>query len=729
MVDLATIRTAIQIYDGMSPAFRSMNNAMNIVLNSFESLQRASGNTIDTGSIQTARQELVRAETAFNRIEQEIREADRQQQILNNNIRGGTSAANGLLTKLGAIVATYLGIHTSGNIIKLSDEATNTTARLNLLLDENSTQQELDNLQNMIFDSAQRSYSSYLDTAAVVSKLGILAGKAFTGNDEIIAFTELMNKNFAIGGQGIQEQTAAMYQLTQAMAAGKLQGDEFRSITENAPLLAQAIEEQMRKIDPKGSMKEWSAEGLLTADIIKSAMFSAADEINEKFNSMPLTFSQLWENFKSDSFLAFQPVLQKINEIANNDKFHGAINGIVNSFYTLSNVVLSTLSVFMSIGGFIYDNWSIIGPVIMGLATTLGIYTGVLIAHKVALMGVAAWNSILALRTAGQAAATTMAAGATFMQTAAQYGLNAALYACPITWIILGIIAVISVIYLAVAAINKFAGTSYSATGIISGAFAVMGAFIANVFMGLLEIIFGVIEFLYNNWVTFANFLGNVFNDPVASIIHLFGDLADNVLGVIEKIAKALDFVFGSNLASTVSGWRSTLSEMTNWAAEKYGNGTYEVLYDKLDMDSVLADLGVKLDRFEYSNAWDTGYDWGKGVEDKISGAFKMDDLLGNAGVLDNFPVADALDKIGDKGSDTAGNTKKMADSMEASEEDLKYLRDLAEQEVINRFTTAEIKVDFSSQNTINSELDLDGIIDKFTEKLEEAIDIAAEGE
>ncbi|MED3553998.1 tape measure protein [Cytobacillus praedii] len=696
---MATIKTSIQLQSNLARQFHAVNQAMTTVIDGFQRLEHSSSNAFDTSALRLAQQQLQQVDSNFNQIEQEIRQADQAQQHLNNHIRNGTSAANGFLSKIGAIAATYLGIHTAGNIITLSDEMTSTTARLNLLLDENSTQRELDNLQKMIFDSAQRSYSSYLDTAAVVSKLGILAGKAFSGNEEIIAFTELMNKNFAIGGQGIQEQTAAMYQLTQAMAAGKLQGDEFRSITENAPLLAQAIEEQMRKIDPGGSMKEWSAEGLLTADIIKSAMFSAADEINEKFNSMPLTFAQLWANFKNDSFLAFQPVLQKINEIANNDKFQNVVNSISNSLQILSSITLVVLSVFSTIGGFMYDNWSIIGPIIFGVVGAIG----------------ALLTYLMLARTA------------TLLVTAAQWAWSMAMIANPIGLIIAGIILFIGLIYAAVGSINKFAGTTKSATGFIAGSFAVMGAFIANVFMGLLQIVFGVVEFLYNNWIAFANFFGNVLNDPIGAIIHLFGDLADNVLGVIEKIAKALDFVFGSNLASTVSGWRSTLSEMTNWAAEKYGNGTYEVLYDKLDMDSVLADLGVNLDRFEYSNAWDTGYDWGKGLEDKVSGAFKMDNLLGNAGALGNFG-SDALDQMSDAGKETAGNTGKMADSMEASEEDLKYLRDIAEREVINRFTTAEVKVDFSSQNTINSELDIDGIIDQFSEKLQEAINISAEG-
>lgn len=683
---MATIKTVIQIQDNLSRQFHAMNQAMSTVIDSFQRLEQSTSHAIDISALRHAQQQLTQVDASFNGIEQEIRQADQAQQNLNNHIRNGTSAADGLLSKLGAVAATYLGIHTAGNIIKLSDEMTNTTARLNLLLDENSTQQELDNLQQMIFDSAQRSYSSYLDTSAAVSKLGILAGKAFSGNDEIIAFTELMNKNFAIGGQGIQEQTAAMYQLTQAMAAGKLQGDEFRSITENAPLLAQAIEEQMRKIDPGGSMKEWSAEGMLTADVIKTAMFSAADEINRKFESMPLTYAQIWTNFKNNALLAFQPVLEKLNEIANNDKFQNTVNAVTNSLFSLSNVALSVLSVIMGIGGFIYDNWSFIGPVILGSVVALGYLTTALTISKAAIL----------------------------MKTAAIWFMNSALLASPIFWIPAIIIAIVVVIYLAIAALNKFAGTSISATGVIAGVFMVALAFIGNLFVGLWNLIVDISASIWNIFATVAEFLANVFVDPLGSIVRLFAGMADAVLGILEGIASAIDAVFGSNLASVVNGWRSGLSgKVTDLVGEA------KIKMERMDNSK------LKLDRFEYGKAWDTGYKWGSSISNKMP---KMDENLGKASAFDYSGAVDALDKLGGSGKDTAANTAKMADSMDMAEEDLKYLRDLAERESINRYTTGEIKIDMKNDNYINNEMDIDGIIDRFAEKLEEAVEVVAEG-
>ncbi|KUK71658.1 MAG: Tape measure domain-containing protein, partial [Clostridiales bacterium 38_11] len=436
---MATIRTAIQIQDGMSPAFRSMNNAMNIVLNSFEALQSASHNAVDTASIQTARQELARAETSFNQVEQEIREAEQAQQRFNDDIRDGQNAASGLrgtITKVVGAVAAYVGITKTLN---LSDELVSTKARLDLMNDGLQTTVEL---QNMIYSSAERSRSSYLDTAAAVSKLGILAGDAFNSNQEMVVFAEQMNKQFKIGGASIQEQTAAMYQLTQAMAAGRLQGDEFRSIMENAPMLAQSIAEHMGKT--VGELREMSSEGLITADVIKNAMFAAADETNAKFEELPMTFGQIMTSIKNRAVVAFDPVLAKISEIANNDDFKVLIDNIIGGIVIIATVAAGLFDILTSIAGVFSDNWSWISPIVWGIVTAFVAYNAVALITNAML-------AIQGIQAKIAAASQMMQAGATFAATAAQHGLNAALYACPLTWIIILIIALIALFYAAVA--------------------------------------------------------------------------------------------------------------------------------------------------------------------------------------------------------------------------------------------------------------------------------------
>lgn len=691
---MATIRSAIQIYDGMSPALRSMNTAMNVVLNSFEAIQSASSNAIDTNSIQTARQELAKAESTFNQIEEEIRNASEQQQKFNNDIRNGQSAANGMhgaITKIVGAIATCVGITKTLN---LADQITSTKARLDLMNDGLQTTEEL---QNMIFASAQRSRGVYLDTAAVISKLGTLAGHAFSSNREMIFFAEQMNKQFKIGGASVQEQSAAMYQLTQAMAAGRLQGDEFRSIMENAPLLAQAIAKYMGK--SVGELRELSSEGLITADVIKNAMFSMADETNRKFSELPITWEQVWSSIQNKVIKVFEPVLAKISAIANNENFQKFTNGVINSLVIVANVVADVFNMITKIGGFLYDNWSWIEPIVWGVVTAMIAYNAVSLITNGILTAQAIIKKI-------QTMATIAQSGATFIATAAQHGLNAALYACPLTWIILGIIALIAVFYGVIAAINHFAGTSVNATGIVFGAFTVLGAFLWNLFLGLFDLVLGIVNGLVNPFIRFANFIGNVFTNPISSIIYGFQGMADSVLGTIEKIASAMDFVFGTTMAETVADWRSGLKQMADEAVKQYApNENYQQIISELDLSA--ESLGLK--RWAYGDAWNVGYKAGEKLE--------------------SFELGSVLDGIFNNTNDTAFNTAKLSDSMDSSEEELKYLRDLAEQEVINRFTTAEIKIDMGGiNNNINSNVDLDEMVTYLEDKLYETMESAAEG-
>lgn len=731
---MATIQTAIQIHDGMTPAFKHMNNALNIVINSFSALQSASGNAVDTASIEAARQQLAQAGAAFNNIQNNIQQASQQQQHFNQQIQNGTSAANGLLSKLGAIIGTYLTFQAGQSVVALSDEYTNSVARIDMMNDGLQTTAEL---QEMIFQAAQRSYGAYNRTADLVGKIGMNAGDAFKTSAEVVQFAELLNKQFGIAGTNAEGISSATLQLTQALGSGVLRGEELNAVFEAAPSIIRTIADYLNV--NIGEIRAMAKEGMLTADIVKNAMLSATDEINEKFNSMPLTWSQVFEYFKNEALWAFRPLLESINDIANSDRFKSFLNSASSSLNLLATVVTSVFNVFVSMGSFVYDNWSLIGPVIWGLVTVFSLFTGVLILYKATLVATAAWQAIVTLRTSAQAAAAMMATGATFMQTAAQHGLNAALLASPITWIIIGIIAFIAVIYLAVAAVNRFAGTSISATGIVAGVFSTLGAFIFN-----------IIAFLWNLFASIAEFFVNVWNHPMYSVKRLFANLTNNVLdmgisissgfdGVATNIANA--FIWGANKAISAINWIiDALNQIPGVDLGKVGSiGNMDSFTGSLRniKKSVNAWVGdapsdywqaPKMEMKSLGAAWDAGYSWGEGAADKLGGAIDMDNLLKNAGM--GSDLNGALDEIGGKGADTAANTAKMANSMEGSEEDLKYLRDLAEQEVVNRFTTAEISIDMSGMsNSINSEMDLDGVVTYLEEKVYETMTIAAEGE
>jgi tape measure domain-containing protein len=714
---MATIRTSIQITDGMSRAFQSMNNAMNIVINSFESLQDASGNAVDTASIQAARRELNQAEIAFNEIEQEIRQAGAAQDSLNQEIHEGSSAADGLLGKIGGIVAAYLGIQSAGNVLGLSDAASQTSARLALINDQLQT---TDELERMIFDSAERSRASYMDTANIVARVGANAGDAFGSTAEMVSFAEQLNKKFKIAGASSEEMSSALLQLTQGLGSGVLRGEELNAVFESAPNIIQSIADYLEV--PIGTIRDMASEGMITADIVKNAMFSAAEETNAAFENLPLTFTDIWTSFKNQAFWAFQTVLEKLNEVANNDKFQSAVDGVVNTLYVLAAVSIYALDVMTSLGSSMYDNWSFIEPIIWSVTAALTAYGVGLLAIRVASIATTIWTGLQALAMGLLTATTWANVTATFAVTGAIWGLNSALYANPIFWVVMAVIALIAVFYLAVAAVNHFAGKSYSATGMIAGAFAVMGAFLWDLFLGVFELILGVINGLVNPFIRIANFIGNVFNNPVSSVIYLFQSMADGILGTLQRIASAMDFVFGSNMSSTVAGWRSGLKDMADAAVKEYApNENYQQIMSELDLSA--DSLGLK--RIEYSDAYSAGSKWGANLfsgDDKPSKESEdpLQDILAG--------LQGSMNPLQDSGKDTAGNTAKMAKSMEASEEDLKYLRDAAEREIINRFTTAEVKVDMTNHNNINNDNDLDGIIDHFGEKLEETLVSVAEG-
>ena len=709
---MATIRTAIALYDGVTSPLRSMLKALGIVLNSVESMQRASGNAVDVSAIQEAREELARAETAFDSIEQNIRDANDQQQRFNRSIRDGSSAADGLWQKMKGIAATVGGMIGLKQALETSDQLTQTNARLNNALIKFDDGGSIKELEAKVMASAQRSRAYYMDTAAAVAKLGTNARDAFTNMDEVIAFSELVNKSFVIGGAGAQEQSAAMLQLTQAMASGVLRGEELNSIFKNAPGIIQSIAKYLDV--PIGQIRTMASEGQITADIVKNAMFEAAGDIERNFSNIPKTWEQIWTGMKNKALSIFAPILNKLNQIADSSKFETVSNGVIGALAAIASVATVVLDLLINGASWVVDNWSWLSPVIYGVAAALGVYYGAqLAANTVGLISKGVHIAMAGAKMI-QLAATGALTAATAAETAQQYGLNAALYACPLVWIIILIIALVALFYAAVAAVNKFAGTSVSATGIICGAFMAALAFIGNIFIALWNVAAEVFVLIYNLVATVANFIGNVFNDPVGAVCRLFFDLADTVLGVLQALASAIDAIFGSNLAGAVQGWRDSLG---GWVDETFGKGT-EVMA-KMSADD------LKLDRFEYGAAFDLGYNFGEGIDSKVSDLF-------DGSAMDSmgaFDIGNTLDGIYGNTGDTAENTVAMSDALDITEEDLSYLRDIAEREAINRFTTAEISVDMSGmQNNISNGMDLDGVISGLTEGVNEAIDSMAEG-
>lgn len=713
---MGTIRTAIALYDGVTSPLQSMHKAMGVVLDTFESMQQASGRAVDTAAIREAREEWAKAGTAFDAIEENIRNANNEQQKFNNSIRGGNNSANGLLSTIKKIAVAAGGIAGINKVQNISDKLASTKARLNLLVDDGGS---VDVLEQKIMASAQRSRSVYFDTASAVAKLGLNAGNAFNGDmNQVIAFMEQVNKQFVIGGATAQEQSNAMIQLTQAMAAGALRGEELNSILDGAPGIARAIEKYMGIAE--GSIKTVAQEGKVTAEVVKNAMFAMADETNAKFDSMPKTWAQIWAGMKNKALSMFAPILTKINQIANSTKFQQVTTGLINGLAAVANVASSALDILIAIASVFVDNWGIIQPLVLGIAAAMLLYNGYLIANNAitaisnAQKGLAAVQAYKAAVANTTLAATEKAeAMAKASATAAQYGFNAALLACPLTWILLIIIAVIAAIYMIVAAINKLTGSTISATGIICGVVAVAGAFVLNCAIGVLNAIIQAI------WTIFvAPFLGivewilnvcnggfNSFGDAVANLI---GQIIGWFLNLGKVVTTIIDAIFGTDWTS---GLESLQSAVTSW-----GKNENAITLDK---NAPTIDY-----RATYSGAWDAGYDFGQGIDDKIGGMFDASGLDS----MGAFDLSNTLDGIYGNTGDTAANTAATADALDIAEEDLAYLRDIAEREAINRFTTAEIKVEQHNENHISKDADLDGIMDAWANDFAEKLEVSEEG-
>jgi len=475
---------------------------------------------------------------------------------------------------------------------------------------------------------------------------------------------------------------------------------------ENAPMIYDAIAKYMGKT--KGELKKLSSEGAITADIIKNAMFMAADDINKKFETMPITFGDIWNRIQNGALKAFGPLIEEINKLINSEKINSVINGIVGGAALAAKAIGDIINAAVQLSTFISDNWSMIGPIIFGIAAALMVYRGAALLSAAA---TAALNAAKMIAVPIYAALT----GATMAQTAAQWGLNAAMYSCPIVWIIISIIALIAIIYAVIGAINKFAGTSISATGVIIGAFAVLGAFIFNLFIGTINALIQLI------WTAFVEpFLGIIewilnatnggFNNFGEAVKNLIGNIISWFLSLGKVVTKIIDAIFGTDWTSGLS---SLQEKVLSW-----GKNEKAITLERT------APTITK--RFEYSTAWDTGYNAGKNLEDKLN----FNNLLGNMPNMKDYKGFDLTDfgtpnnPLTVQGIGANGKIE-----VDMSDEDLKYLRDIAQREYINKFSTATLAPNISIRfGDVRETADADKVAKRIRKILQEEIAIAAEG-
>lgn len=721
---MASIRSQIELYDSFTAPMMDVINSVNMGVSAMGDIREAMNAPIAASGIRGIDVEINQAlsctqelKAEITKVRKPIEENTNRQTQFNNTVQGGVNHVSNLVNTIKRAVGAYASIQTVKKVVDLSDEITQTSARLNLMNDKLQTTQDL---TNMVYIAAQRSRGSFLEMAGVVARFGNNAKSAFDSSAQVVAFSELVQKQMTIAGASTAEASAAMLQLSQALGSGVLRGDELNSIFEQAPNLIQNIADYL-DVDI-GKIREMAAEGQLTADIVKNAIFSASDEINKNFESMPMTWGQVWQSMKNTAIMAFQPVLQRINELANNDKVQLMVDKTTNAMATVAGIVLNIFDSVASVGSFIYDNWSIIEPLIWGIVAALTAY--------VAVMGITtAVTAAKAFAEKVHAASLAMEAGATFIATAAQYGLNAALAACPITWIIIGIIALIAVIYAVCAAIAKMTGAANTGFGIITGGVNVVIQFFKNLGLEVANIAVGI----WNSLCALCNNMVAAFHNAVSGVKASFYNLLSTAMSVISQIASAL---------SKLPFVKFDASGLTA-SAQSYASKAQAAASDKYDYQSVSDAFSSGMNTFSTfesgwaSDAFKSGSAWGDGVADKVSSAFSgftsslstsIPDEANYSNLLDNSMGNNLSDIAGNTG-DTAGSAGKIADAMDITWEDLKYLRDIAEKEAVNRYTTAEVNIDMSGmKNTVNGTEDIDGFVVMLTDAVNEAVDVITEG-
>ena len=692
---MATITTGIQLADNFSAPLMHIISSVNMAISSIYDMDQAMNAGVNTASLEAARNEIAQATVAAEEFNQTMQQASspindniRRQEQFNQSLQNGASESSNLVSAIKRMAGAYLSIQTAGKILEMSDEITQTTSRLNMM---NDGLQSTADLYNMVYVAANDVRGSLGDMASVVARFGNNAKDAFSSSAEVVQFANLVQKQMTIAGASTQEAANAELQLSQALGSGVLRGDELNSIFEQAPNLIQNIADYLNV--PIGKIRSMAQDGELSADVVKQAVFAATDEINANFENMPMTWGQMWTVFQNDATMAFQPVLQRLNDLANTDGFQEFATNAINDLAVVAGVVLDIFEGIGSVGTFVSDNWQIIGPIVEGVAAALTVYYG--------------WQ--------------LLSTSATKAAAAAQWIYNAAMNANPAAIVAISIGALIVLIGILA---NKFTGTGHiaqSVFGMITGGINVVIQYFKNWGLTVADIFIGI----WNAGGACATNVEIAFHNAISHVQALWYNMLSTALTVVSGICSALNKLpFVDFDYSGITG-----------AADNYASKAAAAAGNTKDYASVPAAFskGVKTyDTYQkgwVNDAYTAGAAWGDGVTSKIKNT--LSSKATNIPNANNYPNALASSNAATAANtaDTAKNTAKTANTLSASSEDLKYLRDIADREYVNKFTTAQIKVEMINHNNVNNDMDLDGMAEHLRSKIEEEMNAAAEGE
>lgn len=692
---MATITTGIQLADNFSAPLMHIISSVNMAISSIYDMDQAMNAGVNTASLEAARNEIAQATVAAEEFNQTMQQASspindniRRQEQFNQSLQNGASESSNLVSAIKRMAGAYLSIQTAGKILEMSDEITQTTSRLNMM---NDGLQSTADLYNMVYVAAKDARGSLGDMASVVARFGNNAKDAFSSSAEVVQFANLVQKQMTIAGASTQEAANAELQLSQALGSGVLRGDELNSIFEQAPNLIQNIADYLDV--PIGKIRSMAQDGELSADVVKQAVFAATDEINANFESMPMTWGQMWTVFQNNATMAFQPVLQRLNDLANTDGFQTFTTNAINDLAVVAGVVLDIFEGIGSVGTFVSDNWQIIGPIVEGVAAALTVYYG--------------WQ--------------LLSTSATKAAAAAQWIYNAAMNANPAAIVAISIGALIVLIGILA---NKFTGTGHiaqSVFGMITGGINVVIQYFKNWGLTVADIFIGI----WNAGGACATNVEIAFHNAISHVQALWYNMLSTALTVVSGICSALNKLpFVDFDYSGITGAADNYASKAAAAAREY---------KRLCQRAAAFSKGVKTyDTYQkgwVNDAYTAGAAWGDGVTSKIKNT--LSSKATNIPNANNYPNALASSNAATAANtaDTAKNTAKTANTLSASSEDLKYLRDIADREYVNKFTTAQIKVEMINHNNVNNDMDLDGMAEHLRSKIEEEMNAAAEGE
>ena len=730
---MATIKSQMALDDGVSRVLSRMNKALDITINAFEEIQSASGYAFDTTRLQEAHVLLAESGQEIQKMADYYATAGKMEEKLNQSIREGTSAADGLLGKVASIAGTYMSMSKVKSLIteSLGDADIQIGAQVQL----KSVMGNMGSLD---------AYGDILDKAASIEANGMFGDEAMiAGAAELATYFEdaeaLMSMMDTLtdyaAGMSLGEAVDAKQMTDYATNLGKIMSGSYQAMTEKGFKFTDAQKAvidgtatQAQVVEALGAEYLSMSNDMQAAAVINDIIGESWAGMYEAMSSTPqgqiAQFNNALGSVRETIGVGIYPaVLNFFAAFRNNmPQVQSLANGFAATIGTVLTLLTRATEGALAFAGAIQDNWSWIEPIILGIAAALLIYNGYL-AVSSALTAVDNIQKGIAAVHAYAAAAANKAlsaakreeAMATASATAAQYGFNAALLACPVTWVIVIILAVITAVIAAVRAFNLWGAQTHTVVGTITGVLAVAVAFIGNLFLGLINTVIGLGVNLHNLIATFANFFANVFNNPVSAIMHLFAGLFDYILGIVQSAAKLLDTVFGSSLADAVAGFRSAVSTKV----DDLVGGQVEVM-EKLDASA------FQFDRINYGDAFQAGATWGDGLSDKITGLFDYE-----LGTMEDFMAGVDYNTagIGNDTGEIADSAAKAAGALDVSNETLEYLRDIAERDAINRFTTAEVKIDMTGMtNRIEGEADLDGVLSTLTDGFAEALVVAAEG-